>query len=378
MCACSSHCGVVDPGAFMYAIATPDFDVYVEVCDASNVDLAAFHLPGPNNGLPVGVPQGTIYGFAPMSANNYARLMERSRASAAAECQRMGLADVAPAAAAQDQHPRIWVMAEMCGTHRIGEAVTPPAGLPVLGDYGLMNVTDSDGNQRPFLIKQIDAGSLGSFCEESIQLARLSEAIEGDCRYAGEDVRTMAVKYTANGERFRSFRESVGEMAQVEMADFPYEPRTCLAYLQAVQSVAESSYAQHLAWLQQSRIPDRSRASFEDETLSRILDTAISYDCLAVCNLACFEILVRRKQLIAEAHAYNPASPSYEGSEYWMGNKFKHGASVVPALTEHVAKKLQADSQIMKERRKLEEAKGKAKGKPPKAVPKQPAASSGQ
>ena len=76
MCACSSHCGVVDPGAFMYAIATPDFDVYVEVCDASNVDLAAFHLPGPNNGLPVGVPQGTIYGFAPMSANNYARLIE--------------------------------------------------------------------------------------------------------------------------------------------------------------------------------------------------------------------------------------------------------------------------------------------------------------
>ena len=104
----------------------------------------------------------------------------------------------------------------------------------MLGDYGLMNVTDSDGNQRPFLIKQIDAGSLGSFCEESIQLARLSEAIEGDCRYAGEDVRTMAVKYTANGERFRSFRESVGEMTQVEMADFPYEPRTCLAYLQAV------------------------------------------------------------------------------------------------------------------------------------------------
>ena len=137
--------------------------------------------------------------------------------------------------------------------------------------------------------------------------------------------------------------------------------------------------AQHLAWLQQSRIPDGSRASFEDEILSRILDAAISYDCLAVSNLASFEILARRKQLIAdEAHAYNPASQSYEGSEYWMGNKFKHGASVVPALTEHVAKKLHADSQIMKERRKLEEAKGKAKGKPPKAVPKQPAASSGQ
>ncbi len=55
-----------------------------------------------------------------------------------------------------------------------------------------------------------------------------------------------------------------------------------------------------------------------------------------------------------------------------MGNKFKHGgAIVIPSLTEHVAKRLHADSQIMKERRKLEEAKGKAKGgKPPKVPPK--------
>ena len=58
-----------------------------------------------------------------------------------------------------------------------------------------------------------------------------------------------------------------------------------------------------------------------------------------------------------------------------MGSRYKSGgAIVVPALTEHVAKQLQAESQILKERRKLAEAKGTGRGggpgKPPNAGPK--------
>ena len=66
---------------------------------------------------------------------------------------------------------------------------------------------------------------------------------------------TMAVKFIANGERRRGFRETVDEFTVTEM-DGLYEPRTCLPYLQAVKSVAESSYGQHLAWKQQCRIPE--------------------------------------------------------------------------------------------------------------------------
>ena len=364
----------VDRNTHEYVILTPDYDVYVEILDASNPDLASFHLSGPGGSLPPGVPRAQIYGFAAMSAVDYARFMARGRAEAAAEVARRGAVPVAapvgPAVAgggAADGGHQIWVMAETCGVHKIGETVVPPAGLPMLQDFGLMVVNDSDGVGRPCLIKRIDPDNLAQFCEDRIGLARASESIDGEDRVAADDIRTMSVKYTANGERFRNFRESVGEMTNTEMPDFPYEPRTCLSYLQAVQSVSENCYAQHLAWLQQSKIPEGSRASYEDETLAHILDVAISFDCLCVTNLASFELLVRRRQLIAEAHAYNPSSPSYEGSEYWMGNRFKHGgAIVVPALTEHVAKKLQADSQIMKERRKLEEAKAKGKGKPPK------------
>ena len=169
----------------------------------------------------------------------------------------------------------------------------------------------------------------------------------------------MSIRYAANGERQRSVKESVAEMVQVEMDDFPYEPRTALEYLRGV------TYSQHLAWVQQSRIPDGSRAIFEDETLAKILDIAISYDSLNIANLACFELLCRRRQLIGEAHSYNASAPSYQGADHWLGDKYKHGgAIVVPSLSEHVSKKLQAESAILKERRKLEEAKAKGKGVP--------------
>ena len=113
-------------------------------------------------------------------------------------------------------------------------------------------------------------------CEGRGQIYRAGEAADGDDRLAPDDIRTMSVKFTANGERRRGFRDTVDEFTVTEMEGFPCEPRTCLPYLQAIKSVAESTYGQRLAWRQQSRIPEGSRAVYEDEPLSHILDTAIS------------------------------------------------------------------------------------------------------
>ena len=234
----------------------------------------------------------------------------------------------APPAPAVDARPqaadRVWVLCESCGDHKIGEQVSPPpVGVPMLNNFGLMHIDAEAGHGRVCLIKQVGVDEIATFCEERVQYAREGEAIDGEDRFVADDIRTMSVKFTANGERRRGFRETVDEFTVTEMENFPYEPRTCLPYLQAVQSVAESSYAQHLAWRQQSRIPEGSRAIYEDEALSHILDTAITFDCLCVPNLACFELLVRRKQLIAEAHAYSPASPNYEGADHWLGNQYR-------------------------------------------------------
>lgn len=365
------HCrlilDVVDRSTHDFIVLTPDYDIYTEQLDGSNVDLTDFHRSDARGGPPSGIPVGAVYSFAPLTAAALANFMALGRAEGEAERQRRGIlppAAAPPAAPAQTR----WLLATMLEGHKIGEEVHPAPGLPCLGDYGLMNLADVEGNMQVVMVKRVTVDEEAGFCERQIALARMSESTAGEDRSAADDIRTMSVKFAANGDRIRSFRESVSEMVETEMEGFPYEPRTCLQHLQAIQSVAASSYAHHLSWVQQSKLPEGSRAAFEDETLSRILDTAIQFDSLQVCNLASFELLVRRKQLIADAHSLNPASPSYDGANYYLGTKFKPGgAIVVPSLTEHVSKKLQADSAILKERRKLEEAKGRGRGGGPKA-----------
>eukprot|EP00438_Fugacium_kawagutii_P012898 Skav204572 [mRNA] locus=scaffold2218:209660:210874:- [translate_table: standard] len=367
----------VDRSQHEFIILTPDQDIYCEVLHPSNGDLVAFHLSGPNNALPPGVPPAVIYGFRPMTALQLSTWMQDGRVEADRERATRGLPPLPGPAGVPGGVPQIWVLATMVEGHKVGEQVYPPPGFPSLGDYGLMNLADSRGAMKTAMIKRINQDDLATACEEFVQLARSTEASEGDDRSAAEDIRTMAIRYSANGDRLRSFKDSVAEMVECEMEDFPFHPRTCLEYLRAVGTVAESSVAQHNAWVQQSRIPESSRAVYENEALSQILDVAINFDSLQVCNLASFELLVRRKQLIADAHQFNPASPSYEGSEHYMGSRYKSGGAIVcSSLTEHVARQLQAESQILKERRKLAEAKGQGRGGGSKGQPK-PAAKAG-
>ena len=219
-----------------------------------------------------------------------------------------------------------------------------------MGDRALVRVTDSEGIDTVVMAAKVDPSELAAFCEERIALCRGSEAVAGDDRHSADDVRTMSVR---------------------EFDDWPLMPRTCQDYLNAVSEVVESCYMQHLAWVQQARIPEGDRSIYEDELLSRVIDTAVKYDCLNIVNLASFEMIVRRKQLLAEAHVGNPSSPSYEAADYFMGRRYRPGGGiVVPSLTEHVAKRMHEDAQVQKEKRKLSEAKGLGKkGKPTTSPP---------
>ena len=128
-------------------------------------------------------------------------------------------------------------------------------------------------------------------------------------------------------------------------------------------------------WLNSSGVPPGDRSVHEDQLLARVLDAALCYDSLNVWNLACVELICRRRQLIADAHASSPGQPSYVGAEHYLGDTYKAGGGiVVPALTDYVSRKMQAQSQILKEKRKLAEVTGGKGGKgkpssPPKAPP---------
>lgn len=364
-----------------HVICTPDRDVYVEQLDNANGDLVGFY-PGLANGMPPpGINPANIYGFGPLAPAEYANLLDLGRAEAVRERANRGLAAVVAGGAPAGVPPApaanlVWVVAECVEGRKLGERVVPPGGIPTSGTWGLMDLTDKNNVTKPCLIHQLPESDVGAFCDERIRLCRVAESTDGEDRNAGEDVRTLAVKYGLNGERLRNFREAIHETQVCEFDDFPFEPRTTYDYLKAIASISESATAQHHMWVGASRMPEGDRSCYEDEVLARVLDLAITYDCLNVANLASMELICRRRQLISDAHANGPGAPSYLGAEHYMGQTYKQGGGiVVPALTDFVAKKMQAQSQIMKEKRKLAEAKGGKKGNP-KAAPKGGAASS--
>ena len=174
-----------------YMIRTPDGDQYVEIMDPSNPDLTEFHVGLDDGSLPPGVPAGSVYGFPPLTLAQFNAFLTEGRREVTAELGRRGIPVVAPVVEGQP----FWVLAEMVTGHQIGETVTPMAGFVRDGSWGLMPMDVGGGVVRPVLIHHITAGDLAGFCEDRIAMARSSEAKEGSDRFAGEDVRTMEVRY---------------------------------------------------------------------------------------------------------------------------------------------------------------------------------------
>ena len=65
----------------------------------------------------------------------------------------------------------------------------------------------------------------------------------------------------------------------------------------------------------------------EHGAICRALRLFGSYDQVALGNLAGIEALVKRLQLIEEAHVANPSAPSYEAAEHLMGTGRRMGAA---------------------------------------------------
>ena len=119
--------------------------------------------------------------------------------------------------------------------------------------------------------------------------------------------------------------------------------------------------ARHTRWAAESGVTAADRSRYEHEVLSRILETAVTYDCLNATNLACLEIAGGRLQLSEESHIEDPPHPSFEGARQFMGTgERRGGALIAPSLQAHVAAQLAGDAAIATECRKAREYKGLA------------------
>lgn len=333
-----------------WSVYTADADLYVENLGAP--PLRAIHWGGEQLALPLGLGRAfrqPVYRFREaVPAALKATLRRRA--------QRLQESAVAPPSAASARpvaDSRIMLVGHPGSFLAVGTEVDPRLGDVQVGDFVLAR-----RSEEVVVCQLVAADHRANFVQEL--RGRFSRAfldMEGlDPGEAGEDVRTLPVKYERTGERFRAFEESVGLMSEEPFSegDWPLEgPRSALWWMRATRRQGLSPISRHNRWVVDSGMPSADRSVREHEVLSHCIELASTVDQLNIASLLSFEHLIRRVQLIEEAHVL---TPSYDGAEHWMGSgRRRRGLLVFPALAKHVATRVREETEVAKERSKARE-----------------------
>ena len=161
------------------------------------------------------------------------------------------------------------------------------------------------------------------------------------------------------------FKALVDDMVEDRLISFPMVEgdRNAGWLTRKVAQVSPGGFMpRHHRWVVETPIEQGAPTRHEHKTDMRIADLAVTVDGLNIMNLACFEYMFRRTQLIEEVHAENPKQPSFEGSEHYMGSEERPGGALVaPSLRKFVAESLGREAAILKEKRKARESRGRGK-----------------
>ena len=251
---------------------------------------------------------------------------------------------VAPAAVAAGAGGavHVWVCVETASGRQRGDVVSrEPAPLPpghvILGEKAL--------------VPAVDGSAVACFAKR---------VLESDApSYKLEALRVLPVSFDQQGTRRRDFAQAVAMMAD----GVPFKgglqlegPATGLNICKALRDQSMTPTSFHEFWMRSADIPKSDRSTYERECLSRILESLVTVDQLNICALQGAELVVRRMQVISEAHRISPSSPDYTSADYYMGWKYRRGAHGVESeLSQFVAGEMKNDALIMKESRKARE-----------------------
>ena len=283
----------------VFVIITPDHDVYEEQLSDLNPDYTAFHHGGPGLGaaIPAGLNPAHVYSFGAMSAVDYQRLMNQARLYAAGFRAGLGLAPVAPqaqaapaaaavAAVAAPADPLVWVSMESRGGIRVGSVVVPqgqglPAGAVHIGDRAIMDT----GGGNHIAIKQVALSQVGSM--------------------EARDLRVLPIRFDAQGQRRAEFADMVSQMTQDDMPGGKLQldgPPSALEVVRSMVLRGLTPVTDHEHWIRTHDIAKGDRSVYEMEVITRVLEAFVTVDQINIANLKGCELLVRRWQLIREAH----------------------------------------------------------------------------
>ena len=322
----------------LWAIITPDGDIYDEEMSNRNPDFVNFIYGGPGLGgaVPPGIPPGSVYGVYAAGARAAMGLAPAGAPAPAA---------VAAAPVAGPEDPEVWVSLENEPPYYAGQiVVTAHSALPV-GHVVL-------GSNKALIPSGANA--------LAIKKVKMSEV----STFEAKDLRVVPIKFDSQGLRSRPFAETVALMSQDTMPGGELQlegPATSLSVLKSLCLRNLTPITDHERWIRSSEISKKDRSIYEMEVISKVIEAMVMVDQLNVPNLKSGELLLRRWQLIKEAHRLSPQAPDYSASDFFMG--WEQESGVQQSLSKYVADQLKDQAAIAKESRKAKEEAMKQAGR---------------
>ena len=341
----------------LWVIPTPDMDVYEEIMHEQNPDIITLHRGQGGFGapLPPALNPAQVYGFRPMSAQRYQELVGEGRTYAAELRVRLGIpppglrdaAQVGPLPAdPSSPDDMVWVALESDHGYKVGDIVC---------DVGIALPADSLtlGNNKALVPKND-----GALCVKLVPKAKVNTIDV-------VDLRVLPMTFDEQKNRRLEFAQAVGKMRQVSMPGGGLQldgPVSSLGVLKGMVSRGLTPVTDHEHWVRTHETLRGDRSIYEMEVITRALEAFIMVDQLNIPNLKGCELLMRRWQLIREAHRLNPGAPDYSAADVFMGWEYRRGDGVNPELAKFVAAELKDQAQIAKESRKAREEMASRKG----------------
>ena len=274
--------------------------------------------------------------------------------------------------------------------------VPPLMGLGLCDDDGNLVRSTLEGGQRVGQIHEFDALPSPMQFQRLAYEAKSEQALIDpapgdrenpgiptlDSGYKAEeeeeepDARVMTIDRRANGVRHKDFKSAVEELSQSSWDGWPLSgPRTAVWCVRYISETDGHPTAHYTRWRYQASLSLSDAGVGDLESGLKMIEYAMCFDRVNIGELACFELLLRKLQLIELKYKNRSLKADgehlHEEEHLYLGHAATRGQLMVnPDLEQYVASEIAKDCSVMKEKRKLLEerrlARPKGKGKDPK------------
>lgn len=173
------------------------------------------------------------------------------------------------------------------------------------------------------------------------------------------DLRTLSITFETTGERNRRFEDAVQFYESVQFTDSPVKgPATALWCCRFIKQFGGNPMAWHQRWVLLTKLQHTDPYVIQHESLLRAIEILACYDQLNLGAVAGVEYLFRQVQLIEEKYkdkVFGTGSDANLEANLFAGMAHRSGLCICPLLNEWIAKDMQGEAAILKERRKIRE-----------------------